>query len=128
VQLGSLPGPQVRQAMSEAMALILPSIWYENFPRTLVEAMGCGLPVISSRIGALAELVEDGVTGLLFEPGQVADLAAKMRWAMDHPAQMAEMGRSARARYEALYTADRNYEQLMAIYRGAIAEIQVSTR
>ena len=120
--LGALTGDQVREAMGGAMALVLPSIWYENFPRTLVEAFGCGLPVIASRIGALAELVEDRVTGLLFEPGDPASLADAMRWALEHPAEMAAMGKAARAHYEANFTAERNYQQLLAIYEGAIAE------
>lgn len=120
--LGALTGDQVREAMAGAMALVLPSIWYENFPRTLVEAFGCGLPVIASRIGALAELVEDRVTGLLFEPGDPASLADVMRWALEHPAEMVSMGKAARAHYEANFTAERNYQQLLAIYEGAISE------
>lgn len=122
--LGALSGESVRLEMSRAMALVLPSIWYENFPRTLVEAFGCGLPVIASRIGALAELVSDGVTGLLFEPGNAKDLAKKMTWAQQHPAQMAEMGRNARALYEAEFTAERNYQQMMTIYQDAIDEVK----
>lgn len=120
--LGALSGERVREEMAAAMALVLPSIWYENFPRTLVEAMGCGLPVIASQIGALAELVEDGVTGLLFEPGNADDLAAKMRWALANREAMAAMGRNARERYEQCYTAERNYAQLLQIYREAIGE------
>ena len=119
--LGALGGDAVRAEMSQAMALVLPSIWYENFPRTLVEAFGCGLPVIASRIGALAELVQDGITGLLFDPGNAQDLAAKMRLAQAHPEQMATMGRNARALYEAEFTAERNYAQLIQIYNDAIA-------
>lgn len=122
--LGALGGDAVRVMMSRSMALVLPSIWYENFPRTLVEAFGCGLPVIASRIGALAELVQDGVTGLLFEPGNANDLADKMRWALNNPERMSEMGRNARNLYEAEFTADRNYKQLMAIYRDAIEEVK----
>lgn len=124
--LGALGGGSVRAEMSQATALVLPSIWYENFPRTLVEAFGCGLPVIASRIGALSELVQDGITGLLFEPGNAQELAEKMRWAQAHPEQMAEMGRNARALYEAEFTAERNYHQLMAIYQDAIAEVAIS--
>jgi glycosyltransferase involved in cell wall biosynthesis len=120
--LGSLPGDVVRNEMTRAMALLLPSIWYENFPRTLVEAFACGLPVIASRIGALADLVEDGVTGLLVESGSADDLAKKMHWAMGNPEKMAAMGRNARKLYEARFTADRNYEQLTAIYRDVIEE------
>lgn len=121
--LGGLSGEGVRGEMAGAAALILPSIWYENFPRTLVEAFGCGLPVIASRIGALAELIEDGVTGLLFEPGDPLDLAKKMRWAIDHPEELGRMGRSARKHYEENFTAERNYEQLMTIYRDAISAV-----
>lgn len=120
---GTLHGEAVRSEMSAAQVLVLPSIWYENFPRTLVEAFGCGLPVIASRIGALAELIEDGVTGLLFEPGDPVSLAKVMRWAVEHPEEMAAMGEAARAHYEANFTADRNYQQLLAIYREAIAEV-----
>jgi glycosyltransferase involved in cell wall biosynthesis len=122
--LGGLDGDAVREQMSSAAALVLPSIWYENFPRTLVEAMGCALPVIASRLGALAELVEDGVTGLLFEPGSSADLAEKMRWAMANPERLAAMGVAAHARYKTLYSAERNYNQLIEIYRDAIAAVR----
>lgn len=120
VPLGALSSDAVRVEMSRALALVLPSIWYENFPRTLVEAFGCGLPVIASRIGALADLVNEGVTGLLFEPGNSHDLAKKMSWAQQHPEQMAEMGRNARALYEAEFTAERNHQQLVAIYQDAM--------
>lgn len=118
--LGSLAQPQVQREMRGAVALVLPSLWYENFPRTLVEAFGAGLPVIASRMGAMAELVEPGVTGLLFEPGDAQELGAVLRWAAEHPALMATMGANARARYESLYTADINYKRLMEIYRAAI--------
>jgi glycosyltransferase involved in cell wall biosynthesis len=127
--LESLPGvdcqgvkstEQVLAEMASAVALVLPSICYENFPRTLVEAFGAGLPVIASRIGSLAELVEHGRTGLLFNPGDAADLARTLRWAHDHPDEMAAMGRNARAHYESRYSPEINYRQLRAIYRDAI--------
>jgi glycosyltransferase involved in cell wall biosynthesis len=126
-RLGSLRSESVRQEMNNAIALIMPSIWYENFPRTIVEAFACSSPVIASRIGALADLVKDGETGLLFEPGNSDDLADKMRWALAHPEQMAAMGQNARAHYESHYTAERNYEQLIRIYRDAIDEVKKST-
>ncbi len=118
--VGNRTTDQVLAEMASAVALVLPSIWYENFPRTLVEAFGAGLPVIASRIGSLAELVEHGQTGLLFNAGDAADLARTMVWAHEHPDEMATMGRNARARYESHYTPDINYRQLRAIYRDAI--------
>jgi len=67
------------------------------------------------------------VTGLLFDPGDVADLARKIQWAALHPQQMALMGRNARARYQAEFCAERNYAQLTAIYEEAIAEVSAET-
>ncbi len=119
-RLGSLPSEVVRQEMSRATALVVPSIWYENFPRTIVEAFACGLPVIASRIGALAEIVRDGETGLLFEPGNARDLGDKLAWALAHPEQMAAMGRNARAQYEAEFSPEVNYQRLMEIYEEAL--------
>lgn len=112
---------QIYAQMGKAAYLLMPSVWYENFPRTLVEAFACGLPVIASRLGAMAELVRDGETGLLFEPGDAADLARKMQWADSNPEAMRRMGQAARAEYEARYTSETNFSQLMAIYRDAIS-------
>lgn len=118
---GLLAHDEIADRMRRSSYLVMPSLWYENFPRTLVEAFACGLPVIASRLGALAELVDDGCTGLLFEPGSAADLARAIRWAEEHPQEMRRMGRLARAEYEAKYTPEKNYELLMAIYGDAIA-------
>lgn len=121
-RLGSLLGGAVREEMFRAIALVVPSICYENSPRTIVEAFACGLPVIASRIGALAEIVRDGETGLLFEPDNPRDLADKMTWALAHPAEMCRMGKAAQQDYALQYTPERNYRMLMDIYSAAIAE------
>ena len=115
-RLGLLSGAAVQREMNGAVALVVPSIWYEGFPRTLVEAFAAGLPVIASRIGALTDLVREGETGMCFEPGNEQDLADKMSWALAHPEQMARMGRNARAQYEVEFSADENYRLLMKIY------------
>ncbi|MCC7258115.1 MAG: glycosyltransferase family 4 protein [Gammaproteobacteria bacterium] len=120
--LGALSQDDVLHRMRAAAYLVLPSLWYENFPRTLVEAFACGLPVIASRLGALAELVDDGRTGLLFEPGNSRDLSEKIAWAEANPAAMRRMGDAARAEYVARYTPERNYELLMSIYEEAMVE------
>jgi glycosyltransferase involved in cell wall biosynthesis len=122
--LGGVSAEVVRDEMSRATALVLPSICFESFPRSLVEAFASRLPVIASRLGPITELVKDGVTGLLFEPGNAIDLADKMRWAQQHSDEMAAMGRNARKQYEVEFTADRNYRQLMSIYADAIAEVK----
>jgi glycosyltransferase involved in cell wall biosynthesis len=122
VKLGSVSSETVWLEMNSAMALVIPSICYENFPRTIAEAFAAGLPVIASRIGALADIVTDGETGLLFEVGNPRDLAEKMAWALVNPEKMAEMGRKARVQYEAEFTPEKNYQQLIAIYEEVIRE------
>lgn len=122
--LGFRPLEDIMARMERASYLVLPSICYENSPRTIVEAYSCGLPVIASRLGSLADIVKDGVTGLLFRPGDPADLADKLAWASAHPAEMTRMGQAARAEYEAKYTPERNYELLMDIYEDAISTLR----
>jgi glycosyltransferase involved in cell wall biosynthesis len=118
--LGAQPLERVYALMGAAALVIAPSEWYETFGRVVVEAYAKGTPVIASDLGALAELVEDGRTGLRFRPGDPEDLAAKVEWAWTHPRELAAMGREARREYELKYTAERNYELLMEIYRLAI--------
>lgn len=112
---------EVLTLMKGARFLVFPSEWYETFGRVAIEAFACGVPVIASRLGAMAEIVEDGRTGLHFTPGDPEDLAAKVKWAWTDPQRMLEMGREARAEYQAKYTAERNYQMLMDIYQRAIA-------
>ncbi|MBI3916641.1 MAG: glycosyltransferase family 4 protein [Betaproteobacteria bacterium] len=119
--LGWLGSAEVYERMRAAAYLVMPSRWYENFPRTLIEAYANGLPLVASDLGALAELVDHGRTGLLFKPGAAHDLARHIAWAEAFPAKMRLMGENARATYEARFTADRNYAQLMAIYEDAMA-------
>lgn len=120
--LGALRGSEVLERMRRARALLLTSICYENFPRTIVEAYACGLPVIASRRGAMAELVEHGVTGLLFEPADVGDLVRCLVWAEAHPDELERMGQAARRRYEERYTGAVNFDALLRIYKDAILD------
>jgi glycosyltransferase involved in cell wall biosynthesis len=63
-----------RQVYSALDALVLPSVWWENSPLSVIEALAAGLPVVASRTGGVPEIVEDGRTGLLVPPGDVAAL------------------------------------------------------
>ncbi|MBV1776598.1 glycosyltransferase family 4 protein [Burkholderiaceae bacterium DAT-1] len=116
-RLGNLSAQEVRFSMQQSKMLILPSICYENMPMTILEAYASAVPVIASRLGALADLVQDGVTGLLFEPNNPNDLVKKIIWANENPDAVSEMGRNARLRYESYFTPEANYQQLIEIYK-----------
>jgi glycosyltransferase involved in cell wall biosynthesis len=117
---GSLPHDQVIAQMRAAKVLVVPSNCYESAPMVIVEAFATGLPVIASNHGAMAGMIRDLETGLLFRPGDPEDLAAKVRWAFDHPQELAAMRVAARREFEGKYTAERNYKMLMEIYDLAI--------
>lgn len=119
--VGRLSPAEVLSTMRSARFVVAPSICYENFPLVVIEAYACGVPVIASRLGAMAEIVHDGRTGLHFTASDPDDLAAKVEWAWNHPEEMETMGRAARAEYEAKYTAERNYQMLLQIYKAVIS-------
>jgi glycosyltransferase involved in cell wall biosynthesis len=106
--------------MKRAYCLVFPSVWYEAFGMTIIEAFSCGVPVVAAQIGAAAELVDVGRTGLCFAPGDAADLAQRVREAFARPADMAEMGKHAREEYELKYTPSASYNCLMAIYESLV--------
>jgi glycosyltransferase involved in cell wall biosynthesis len=126
--LGFQSGLQVAEEMAGAAFMVLPSQCYENFPLTIAEAFCQGLPVIASRIGALEELVEDGVTGLHFTPGNAADLRAKVSWAHEHPEVLIHMGREARARYLARYSPEVNFRIMTEIYDSILSKAALGVR
>ena len=103
-----------------ARFLVVPSTWYEGCPLVVSEAMSHGLPVIASRIGGLPEFVEDGVTGLLFEPGNAGDLTDKIRSLWESPALCRQMGEAGRKRASHEYSEEAYYQRLMSIYDRAI--------
>jgi glycosyltransferase involved in cell wall biosynthesis len=126
--IGSQPRTKILELMREAQVLIVPSECYENGPLAALEAFACGLPVIASNLGSMAETVTHEKTGLLFDPGDPADLARIVRWAFEHPEAMDAMRIAARREFEEKYTADRNYEMLMSIYETAIANFRRERR
>jgi glycosyltransferase involved in cell wall biosynthesis len=118
---GRLPRAETLAVMKKARFLVFPSEWYEGFPVTIAEAFACGVPVVASRLGAMEEIIADGVTGLHFEAGNVEDLRRKVEWAWEHPIEMQEMGRRARREFERKYMAEQNIRMLEEAYEFAMA-------
>lgn len=117
---GRVPRSQSIAAIRGAQFLIFPSAWFECFPLTLIESFACGVPVVASNLGAMAEIVDSGRTGIFFQPGDAADLAEKIRWAFSHPDQLQAMSGECRNEYMAKYTATQNFNQLMKIYEAVM--------
>jgi glycosyltransferase involved in cell wall biosynthesis len=93
--------------------LVVPSVWFETFCITVREGFLAGIPVIASDIGAVAESIEDGVSGLLFRPGDSGDLREKMRRLVDDPElRLLLAGQASRVK-----TIEDNTRELVEIYR-----------
>jgi glycosyltransferase involved in cell wall biosynthesis len=114
--LGNVPLETVYALVGQATFLVLPSQCYENFPRVIIEAFAKGTPVIVSKLGAMAEIVDDGRTGLHFNPGDPVDLAEKVRSILADPPKLPRMRQAARQQFDQYFTADVNHESLVTIY------------
>jgi glycosyltransferase involved in cell wall biosynthesis len=104
--------------MKRAAALLLPSSWYEGFPRVLLEAYATGLPVIASDLGSLRELVEEGKTGLRVPTGDAVALADAVRKISQSSGTRAALSEGARAAFTSKYTVAHHLAKLLAVYRG----------
>ncbi len=120
--LGPMDRAGVIEQMHGARACVFASLLYETFGMVALESMACALPVLATRAGATATLVEEGRTGMLFDPASTEDLAAKVRFAWENPAGMVEMGKRGRESYLRRFTGQKNYQMLMAAYERAIEE------
>ncbi|UCH01929.1 MAG: glycosyltransferase family 4 protein [Candidatus Bathyarchaeota archaeon] len=106
-----MPGPIDHSKIQEAFALaevfVLPSIptasWREQFGYVLIEGMSCGKPVVASRTGAIPEIVDEGITGLLVKPKDVIELSQAILSLLLNPSKAKEMGANARKKAEEIY-------------------------
>jgi len=114
--------PQETYALTQrAEFLVFPSHWYEGMPRTVIEALAAGTPVIASNLGAMAMMIADGKTGWLFPASDVRALADLSERCSANLAVARAMRSAARAEFEATYTGEKNLGLLLGIYDRACA-------
>lgn len=118
--LGWMDRTQLSKFFQKARLIVVPSTSFETFGLAAAEAMGHGLPVIASRRGALEEIVEDGITGLFFEPENAEDLSSKIKFLWQNPDLCKQFGIAGRHKVMQIYHENRYYCELMAIYKEAI--------
>jgi glycosyltransferase involved in cell wall biosynthesis len=119
--LGRQPAGEVMNLLKSASLLVFPSVWYEGMPRTIVESLACGTPVLASDLGSMREMIMDGVNGWLVPPGHPVRLGARVKEIFADPATLAGLRHSARADYLAKYTSEVGYDRLMTTYEAAIS-------
>lgn len=112
-------GDELDSLISRATCIVCPAIWYENMPNTVIEAYANGKPVVASRIGSLAEIVEDGKTGLLFEVKNAEDMAEKLRRLIEDESLVFNLGKNAREECIKKYCEDQHMDMVLNLLRGA---------
>lgn len=120
VLTGMLTGQPLKDLVRNAACVVIPSEWGETFGLVAAEAMASGKAVIAANIGGLPEVIEDGVTGYLFEPGSVDDLVAKIRQLLSDPERVSSMGANGRLRVEKHFSPQSHYEKINSIYADVI--------
>lgn len=106
----------IAQLMSKSQVFALITKW-EGFPRSILEAMRSGLPIVATDVAGIPEAVEEGVTGMLVNRGSVAALSQKLRLLIEDPNLRATLGKEGRRRYLARYTFEMMYQRTMEIYK-----------
>jgi glycosyltransferase involved in cell wall biosynthesis len=130
VALHGRVGPgEVSSALTRARALVLPSVWYENCPMSILEASAAGVPTIASRIGGVPELVEDGVSGLLVAADDARALAEAIEMLANDDRRAAELGGGALERVRTRHSPERYRSRILATYgdAGALRTGSVTT-
>lgn len=124
--LGQQSRKEIGSVLDGAEALIFPSIWYETFGMTIVEAFAKGVPVIASHLGNMKVIVSDHGNGLLFEPGNATDLKRKVEEFKESNLQRKiDLRQNARTSYERNYTAEINALKLLTIYDSCLPNVPI---
>ena len=126
--VGEVPRRDLGAFVAGARFTVFASKWYETTGLSMVETMARSKPVICSRIGCLPELVEEGVTGLLFEPGNAEDLGRKVEYLWNRPDMYREMGAAARTKVLAMFSPEATYAQLLRTYQTACNGLRVNSQ
>jgi glycosyltransferase involved in cell wall biosynthesis len=119
--LGRRPLEEVIDLMGRASVLVFPSLWYEGFPRTIVESLARGTPVVASNLGSMKELIQPGRTGARFKAGDAEDMAKTVLDLCGDGPKLRDMRLSAREEFLNKYDAGRNHRMMLDIYQHAIA-------
>ena len=120
--VGYLKQEQVKEYIKKSRFVVIPSIWYENCPYSILETMEIGKPIIGSKIGGIPELIEDKENGFVYEYNNTDELAEKMKILFDDSEKANQQGEMSRKLYEEKYSEKIYYNKILKIYTDLIKE------
>lgn len=119
---GYLSGQRKEVALRNALAIVIPSKCHEQFPITALEAMALGKPLIVPNISGLNEIVDDQKTGLIYEPGNIDDLAIKINTLLQNHTLNKKLGAQARKKYVEQYSQELYLSRISFVYESLLRQ------
>jgi len=123
---GVLSGQRLKETVARSQFVVVPSEWYENSPLVIYESFAMGKPVIGANIGGIPELIDDGITGFLFEAGNVQDLRKSIQSLLSDPGKIEKYGKAARLKAEKFFDPEIHYQKIVNIYEQQISKKQAT--
>ena len=122
--LGYLNSSQVKEYVRKARFIVVPSIWYENCPYSVLETLAMGKPIIGSNLGGIPELVKDNETGLIYKYNSVIELEEKMNDLLNNKEKAVQFGKNAKEIAKKDFSKDEYYDKIIKIYKGVIKNVK----
>ena len=120
--LGYLRQEEIREYIKNSRFVVLPSVWYENCPYSILETMEIGKPIIGANIGGIPELIEDGKNGYLYKYDDIDMLTEKLQILFNEQKKVKDFSEESKKLFEKNYNSDIYYDKLLTLYSELIKE------
>lgn len=120
--VGHKPGEELKKMIMESQFVIVPSLWYENAPYTILESYAFGKAVLGSKIGGISELIKENETGLTFKTEDCAELTDKINYLLNNEGKSRTMGEAGRLFLRKLFNEKKYLKKLLGIYEKEISK------
>lgn len=118
--LGFLNADEMKEIIRKSRFVVVPSIWYENCPYSVMETLAIGKPVIGANIGGIPELIQEAKTGLVYKFDDIEDLANKMKIFFEDAELAEQFGKNAKEEAKELYGKEKYYKRILDIYENFV--------
>ncbi len=122
--LGFLNSDQVKEYVRKARFIVVPSVWYENCPYSVLETLAMGKPIIGSNLGGIPELVKNNETGLIYKYDNINELIDKMKVLFENKDKAEELGKTAKKTAKENFSKEAYYNKIIKIYEGVMKDVK----
>lgn len=122
--LGFLNSNEVKEYVRKARFIVVPSVWYENCPYSVLETLAMGKPIIGSNLGGIPELVKNNETGLIYKYDNINELTDKIKELFENKDKAEELGKNAKKMAKEDFSKEAYYNKIIKIYEGVMKDVK----